>query len=263
MWTKIEIRRTNGRDSLPQNLIQVNYFFFATSILFSAMKKPGLFILVLLLLLFQNACRQKARQRLPDKKMQMAVDYKAIYESYRKSPADSVEQKLNAFLKKYPDNYAGRSFYAWVLFELGQADSSLAAYKQLIALAPQKAEGYAGVGAIYNTLNQNDSAENYLFHAIALRDSSPYTFLNLSVLYMKKNEPLKSFAFADSCLLKGDSVASICAGLSFVYQKQNEKAKSAQFYDRAVQLGLKDTASFNKVLSGEMKIEDYYRKNFD
>ena len=227
------------------------------------MKKPGLFILVLSFLLAQNACRQKARQRLPDKKMQMASEYKAIYESYRKLPADSVEQKLNAFLKKYPDNYAGRSFYAWILFELGQLDSSLDAYKQLIALAPQKAEGSAGAGAVYNTLNQNDSAENYLLRAISLRDSSPYTFLNLSVLYMKKNESLKSFAFADSCLLKGDSVASILAGLSFVYHKQNEKAKSALFYSRAVKSGLKDTASFNKVLNGEMKIEDYYRKNFD
>lgn len=227
------------------------------------MKKSVLFTVVLLFLLAQNACRQKARQRLPDKKLQMDMDYKAVYELYRKSPADSVAQKLNSFLKKYPDNYAGRSFYAWVLFELGRVDSSVEAYKQLIVLAPQKAEGYAGAGAIYNTLNQNDSAENYLLHAIALRDSSPYTFLNLSVLYMKKNEPLKSFAFADSCLLKGDSLASILAGLSFVYNKQNEKAKSALFYERAVKSGLKDTASFNKVLSGEMKIEDYYRKNFD
>lgn len=227
------------------------------------MKKAGLFIFVLLLLWVQFSCRQKARQRLPDRKMLMATEYKAIYESYRNLPADSVEKKLNVFLKKYPDSYAGRSFYAWVFFELGQVDSSLNAYKQLIVLAPQKAEGYAGAGAIYNTLNQNDSAENYLLHAVALRDSSPYTFLNLSVLYMKKNEPLKSFAFADSSLLKGDSIASICAGLSFVYHKQNEKAKSELYYNRAVQLGLKDTASFNKVLRGEMKIEDYYRKNFD
>ncbi len=227
------------------------------------MKQTVLFFFLFTFLMSENSCRQKARQRLPDKKVQMANEYKVIYESFRKIAADSVEQNLNAFLKKYPDNYAGRSFFAWILFELGHMDSSLNAYKQLIVLAPQKAEGYAGAGAVYNTLNQNDSAENYLLHAIALRDSSPYTFLNLSVLYMKKNEPFKSFAFADSCLLKGDSLPSVLAGLSFVYNKQNEKEKSNEFYQRAVLMGLSDTVSFLNVLRGEMKIEDYYRKNFD
>lgn len=227
------------------------------------MKQTVLFFFIFSFLMSENSCRQKARQRQPDQKLQVAKEYKSIYESYRNSPADSVRKKIESFLLKHPNNYSGRSFYAWFLFVVGKVDSSILEYKKSIVLLPQKAEGYAGAGAVYNTLNQNDSAENYLLLAIALRDSSPYTFLNLSMLYMKKNEPIKSFAFADSCLIKGDSLASICAGLSFVYQKQNEKAKSALFYNRAVHLGLKDTASFNKVLSGEMKIEDYYRKNFD
>lgn len=216
-----------------------------------------LFLLCFFCLLF--SCRQKARQRQPDKRLAGNNAYKTIYDSYQNTPLDSVELRMEDFLKKYPQHSLGWSLYGWVLFENNHPDLSLAAYKKTISFSPQNALGYAGAGAVYNTLNQNDSAENYLLKAIALNDSSAYTFLNLSLLYMKKNEREKSFAFADSSFARGDSLAPVCAGLSFVYHRQNEETKSREMEQRAIQFGLKDTALFNKVLSGEIKIEDYYR----
>jgi Tfp pilus assembly protein PilF len=190
------------------------------------------------------------------------TEYKLLYDAHQTTSLDSVKLRTEKFLHNYPDYLAGWNFYGWVLFELNQPDSAITAYKRAIQISTTDASGYAGAGAVYNTLNQNDSAETYLLKAVELHDSSAYTFLNLSMLYMKKNERAKSYAYADSSFLRGDSLAAVCAGLSFVYHQQNEEIKSHKMYKRAMGLGLKDTTLFNKVLNGEIKIEDYYRNKY-
>ena len=225
------------------------------------MKKGGFALLLGVCLLMIFSCRHKARYREPDKKMQASIAYKNIYDSYQTISKDSVKLRMEQFLSNFPEHSSGWNLYGWLLFELNQPDSAVLAYKKAVELAPESASGYAGAGAIYNTMNQNESAEAYLLKAISLHDSSAYTFLNLSMLYMKKNESAKSFAYADSSFAHGDSLTAVCEGLSFIYHKQNEEKKSLKMYQQAVHLGLKDTALFNKVLSGAIKIEDYYRHN--
>ncbi len=168
---------------------------------------------------------------------------------------------LDSFLLVYPTDSRAWAFYGRVKYDMNLPEDALVAYRNSIRFESLFSEGYLGLGSVFNVLNNYDSAEFYLNKALLLNDSSAYTYLNLSMLKMKKGEKANSFSLADSAYFYEDSSAVICSGLSYVYAQQKARQKSAEMFERAVSLRLKDTATFSQVLQGTVKIEDYYRKN--
>jgi Tfp pilus assembly protein PilF len=187
--------------------------------------------------------------------------YRDIYRAYNKIPLDSTNIQLKNYLARFPENTDAWAFYGNTLFRLGQDKDAALAYHKAIDGDNEKGIYYSGLGTVLNAENELDSSEKYLLKALALKDSSPYTTLNLSMLYLKQNNKEKSLAFADSTLHRAPSSAAVLAGLSFVYFALNEPQTGNEKYSLAVQNGLKDTAAFTNVLNGKMKIEDYYRIN--
>lgn len=189
-------------------------------------------------------------------------NYSQIYNSLQTASYDSTQHKLNQYLSEFPENadawmLAGNLAYAQPNYPL--ADTC---YRRAIALQPGTAVFYSALGALFNTQQLPDSAEKYLLKAISLNDSSAYTYLNASLLYLKKQNKPKSLAFADSALAKQPSSPVICSGLSFVFYQWEEPAKGQKLFDEAVNLGLKDTLAFKDVLNGKAALQDYYQKNY-
>jgi len=187
--------------------------------------------------------------------------YRDIYRNYNKIPLDSTNRQLRDYLAEFPENSDAWAFYGYTWFRLDSDAQAVMAYRRAIAGDDQKAAYYAGLGTAFNVQNKLDSAEECLLKALALRDSSPYTTLNLSMLYLKRNDREGSLAFADSTFLRDRSSPLILAGLSFVYFALNQPEQGTEKYSLAVKNGLKDTTSFKDVLNGKMKIENYYRLN--
>jgi len=187
--------------------------------------------------------------------------YNEIYNQWDKVPADSTQQKLDAYLQEFPENADAQMLAGNLAYWRADYEKAIAHNRAAIALQPGQAVYYSALGTVYNVQNKIDSAEKYLLKAVELKDSSLYTFLNISILYLKKQDKEKSFAFADSAYAKGSFSSAVCCGLSFVYHGWNDGEKSRDYFERAVAAGLKDTTAFKEVLAGKLKLEDFYRKN--
>ncbi len=185
--------------------------------------------------------------------------YNQIYSQWGKIALDSTQQKLEVYLQEFPENADAQMLAGNVAYALKQDQKAINYYRNAINYYPSRAIYYSALGSVFSSLNQIDSAEKYLQKAISLNDSSAYTFLNASLLYLKKKEREKSLAFADTAFAAGNSSPIICSGLSFVFKGWNDEVRSREFYTRAVDLGLKDTLALQQLLAGEIKPEDYYR----
>ena len=228
-----------------------------------AMKNLSLQSLIVLicLLLAASSCKQRKPAAKPTKEQLHYLDYRKIFSAYKSAPLYYSKEMLDSFLLVYPTDSRAWAFYGRVKYDMNLPEEALVAYRNSIRFDSLFSEGYLGLGSVFNVLNNYDSAEFYLNKALLLNDSSAYTYLNLSMLKMKKGEKANSFSLADSAYLYEDSSAVICSGLSYVYAQQKARQKSAEMFERAVSLRLKDTATFSQVLQGTVKIEDYYRKN--
>lgn len=187
--------------------------------------------------------------------------YRDIYRAYTNIPVDSTNRQLETYLKEFPENANAWAFYGNTCFRLGKDSEATLAYQKAIQVDDGKAYYYSALGTVFNAGNELDSAEKYLLKALALNDSSPFTFLNLSMLYLKRHDRGKSIAFADSSFFRNRSAPLILAGLSYIYFALSEPEKGNEMYGLAKQNGLKDTTRFDQVLRGEVKIDDYYRIN--
>lgn len=206
-------------------------------------------------------CKSKPAKPKPDKVRQQYQKYYRIFKDYRTVPLDSTIGQIDSFLLVFPEDARAWAFYGRLMYDADSAQKSIAAYKNAIRFNPRFSEGYAGVGSVYHVLNQADSAEYYLQKAVDLKDSSAYTFLNLSMLCQLTGKNEKCNEYADKAFMYGDSSAAVCTGLSYVYNQQKNKDRSEQMYARAVQLGLTDTLGFKEVLEGKTPIQTFFRNN--
>lgn len=188
--------------------------------------------------------------------------YNEIYTQFGKLPADSIQQRLSVYLQEFPENADAQMLAGNIAYELGAYDSAVLRYKSAVSLHPQQAVYSSALGTVYLAQNQTDSAEKYLLKALTLKDSLPSTLLNASILYSKKEDWAKSSAYAQAVANTPNLSPDIYCGLSFVYNEWIDKEKSRQFYEKAVTLGLKDTVAFKQVLNGTIKLEDFYRQNY-
>ena len=186
--------------------------------------------------------------------------YNEIYNQWGKESADSTQQKLDVYLQEFPENADAQMLAGNLAYWHADYEKAIAHNRAAIALQPGQAVYYSALGTVYNVQDKIDSAEKYLLKAVALKDSSLYTFLNVSIVYLKKDDKEKSFAFADSAYAIGSFSPDVCSGLSFVYDRWNEETRSRQLFEHAIAVGLKDTSAFKDVLAGKLKLEDFYRK---
>jgi Tfp pilus assembly protein PilF len=207
-----------------------------------------------------SACKQKVKSE-SDKQYDQYVAYEKIYSGYGKVPSDTTKLHIEQYLNSFPQDARAWSLLARLLYDRKEINEAIAAYRKTIAINPRYTVGYAGLGSIFNQQEMNDSAAYYLNKAVALHDSSAYTFLNLALLNMKTNHKAEALAFVDSTILTGDSSAAVFAGLSFVNHQLGEPEASAMLLQLAKELGLKDTLLFNEVLKGTVRIDSFYRKN--
>ena len=207
-------------------------------------------------------CRNIASPSTDPKENTYFRVYNEIYNEWGKFPVDSTKQKLEAYLQEFPENADAQLLAGNINYCKGDYEKAILSYRKAVAIHPNQAIYCSALGTAYMVENKTDSAEKYLLKAIALKDSSLYTYLNTSVLYLKKLDKPKSLAFADSAYAKGNSLPVICSGLSFAFSQWNEKEKSRELLNRAITLGLKDTLAFNEVLAGKTKLEDYYRTHY-
>lgn len=220
-----------------------------------------LFFICLFAVVTIEGCGQKGGKPKMDKGKQQYVKYRQIFKEYSKVPLDSTIQRIDSFLLAFPQDARAWAFYGRVMYDAGKPEKSVVYYKNAIQFNPRFSEGYAGAGSVYYVLNQNDSAEYYLYKAEALNDSSAYTFLNLSMLCQLNGKSEKCKEYADKAYLYGDSSAAVCSGLSYVFSRQKDKTRSADMYKRAVQMGLTDTVGLNEVLQGKTPIQTFFRNN--
>lgn len=216
--------------------------------------------LILFCIFSISSCKPKVKSG-SDKKYELYSQYDEIFRTYGRVPLDSTEAKLNVLLAAFPEDARAWSFYARIMYDKGNYTQAIDAYRKTITYNPRFTMGYAGLGSLYNQLDQNDSALYYLEKAVELKDSSAYTFLNLSMLNLKTNNKERALAFIDSTIFTGDSSAAVYAGLSFVQHKLGNKAESDLLLQIAKENGLTDTASFDDVLAGKIRIDSFYKKN--
>jgi tetratricopeptide (TPR) repeat protein len=189
-------------------------------------------------------------------------EYARIYNKLGRQPDDSTRLELDQYLKQFAENADARMLAGTLAYNRADYPAALGHYRAALALQPAKSVYYSALGAAFNTLNQADSASYYLHKAIALGDTSGFTWLNISILNLKTHNKSLSLAAADSALAKQPNSPVICSGLSYVYLQWADTTQCHTMLNRAISLGLADTASFNKVLAGLLPLEHYYQKNY-
>ncbi len=228
---------------------------------FSARMKNHILLLVAALALLTACNNGKNNEAKNDKEYEKYLEYKDIFNAYGTVPADTTRVKLEDFLQHFPENAPAWVFYARVMYDANNLPKSLQAYRNAIEKNPRYSAGYSGLGTLYRIMGQTDSAQYYLERAFTLKDSSAFTYVNLSAVYLLQNKNPLSLTYADTALLKADSSAAIVSGVSFIYAKAGKPQTSDSLFRLALSMGLRDSAGFCKVLSGETKLEDYYRNN--
>lgn len=118
--------------------------------------------------------------------------YNEIYNQWGKESADSTQQKLDVYLQEFPENADAQMLAGNLAYWHADYEKAIAHNRAAIALQPGQAVYYSALGTVYNVQNKIDSAEKYLLKAVALKDSSLYTFLNVSIVYLKKDDKEKA-----------------------------------------------------------------------
>ena len=193
------------------------------------------FCIICFMLFFMGCKNERAPSTDPIENRYYSV-YHQIYAQRDKISLDSTQQKLDAYLQEFPENSDAQMLAGNVAYSLKKDEKAINYYRNAISYQPNKAIYYSALGTVFTALGKVDSTEKYLTKAISLNDSSAYTFLNASLLYLRKNDKEKSLAFAESAFAAQNSSAIIYSGLSFVYKGWNNEAKSQELFTRAVGL---------------------------
>ncbi|HRG89217.1 MAG TPA: tetratricopeptide repeat protein [Chitinophagales bacterium] len=189
-------------------------------------------------------------------------EYALIYNKLGHQPDDSTSYQLDQYLQEFAENADAQMLAGTLAYNRGDYQAAVSRYRTAINLQPAKSTFHSALGAAFNTLNQSDSANFYLQKAIALGDTSGFTWLNISILNLKRQSKALSLAAADSALAKQPNSPVICSGLSYVYLQWADTTQSKAMLGKAVSLGLADTAAFNNVLAGLLPLQHYYQKNY-
>lgn len=209
------------------------------------------------------ACNQNAANTSADPAQNRFYnEYARIYNKLGHQPDDSTRVELDQYLNQFAENADAQMLAGTLAYNHTDYTTALSHYRAAVALQPAKGIYYSALGAAYNTLNQTDSAGYYLKKAVALGDTSGFTWLNISILNLKMQNKVLSLAAADSALAKQPNSPVICSGISYVYLQWADTFQSNALINRAIGLGLADTASFNKVLAGLLPLHQYYQKNY-
>ena len=220
------------------------------------------YFLLFLMILSALGCQNNSSISTDPQQNRYYRIYNEIYNDWSKIPIDSTRQQLDTYLREFPENADAQMMAGNVAFSLAEDEKAIDYYRNAISIQTNRSIFYSALGNIYCIQNRIDSAEKYLTKAFAMHDSSAYTYMIASMLYLKKNEKERCLALADSAFKRGNSMPAICSGLSFIFFRLQLEGKSKELFDRAVLLGLKDTSSFKETLVGKLKLEDYYRKNY-
>lgn len=225
------------------------------------MKKGlGFGLLVAAMLVLASSCQNKNAASTDPAQNRYYSDYQTIYSGYGKIPAASTAQQLENYLNEFPENAEAWMLQGNIFYEAAHYPAAILSYRKALQLQPENAIFNSALGAVYTVQNNTDSAEKYLLKAVAVNDSSASAFLNLSLVYMKKQMPEKCFAFADSAYTKANSSVDVCAGLSFIYHQMQEEKRSSEMFQRTLALGLKDTIALRQLLEQKIRLEDFYRR---
>lgn len=189
-------------------------------------------------------------------------EYANIYNKLGHQPDDSTSYQLDRYLQEFAENADAQMLAGTLAYNRSDYTAAVSRYRIAINLQPTKSTYYSALGAAYNTLNQSDSAQFYLQKAIALGDTSGFTWLNISILNLKKQHKALSLAAADSAFARQPNSPVVCSGLSYIYLQWADTSQSKAMLGKAINLGLADTAAFNNVLSGLVPLQHYYQKNY-
>ena len=161
------------------------------------------------------------------------LDYVRVLIDRQKYP--QAREEIGALLRLEPGNRDYLSLYAAACAGLGDHETAIALYRQLLAASPKSADLHVSLGHSLKTVGrQKEAAESYQMAAAARPSFGDawWSLANLKTYRFSQNEIARMRAEEAAAATHPVDRYHLCFALGKAFEDRNEHAESWQFYER-------------------------------
>jgi tetratricopeptide (TPR) repeat protein len=134
------------------------------------------------------------------------------------------------------DEYQGRMSLGYILRLRGDLDESIAEFQKVIALAPDSADGYGGLGYTYLKAQRFPECEDAMRKYIEHADESPYAYEGLGDCFRNQDRHQEAISAYSKAVALDPYAWSARWELARMLQKTDDKTGAATHCERLVEL---------------------------
>ena len=161
------------------------------------------------------------------------LDYVRVLIDRQKYPR--AREEIDTLLRLEPGNRDYLSLYAAACAGLGEHETAIALYRQLLAASPASADLHVSLGHCLKTVGrQKEATESYLMAAAARPSFGDawWSLANLKTYRFSENEIAHMLAAEAAPATHPVDRYHLCFALGKAFEDRNEYAESWQFYER-------------------------------
>jgi tetratricopeptide (TPR) repeat protein len=153
--------------------------------------------------------------------------------SYNNGDRAQAVNYFLAALKTDPKNMRYKHDLAELSLECKRYPEALKYYREILEQQPGSVEAMNGLGILYGTIGQQDSAEAAFSHAIRIDPTFLPPYENLARLYLKTNRIEQAIALLEKCITVAPNSASLHRSVGKLYEKIGDRDRAKVYFEKA------------------------------
>ena len=178
----------------------------------------------------------------------------AINKLYERGDNQQAQQRIDAYLVKYPKSSQGHRLKGWIEFTLEHDALARTAFERAIELNPKEDNAHVGLGALARRQNDFVLARKHYQRAIAMEPKNPEALASLVVVELKTKNYPGAVQVGERARTLDPENPVVLANLSVAYHYVGDEKKRDQLFSLAKQKGYTKGDRLEKLFSGELEL---------
>lgn len=162
--------------------------------------------------------------------------------------------RIEKFLKKYPNDTAGRMLKAWTLLKLDRMDEAKSIIDDVLAKNHEYSDALVALGVYYRKLGENDKALEFYEKALSIDPNDPYAQSSIVTIALLNCQVKKAVHYGELSLKNEANDAVMNANLAVAYHFDKQLEKRDEYTEKARELNYPSMDALIQIYSGELLI---------
>ncbi|MDB2501996.1 tetratricopeptide repeat protein [Paracoccaceae bacterium] len=209
---------------------------------------------------------KKARQGLAHFQNPSPKTLNQLTDLYNKGKLRELIKKLEVLIKTYPDAFVVWSMMGTASAQIGELEQALHAFRKVILLKPDYAEGHYNLGNALQLIGEKEEAIKEYYKVISLNSNYAQAYNNLGLIIQNQGKLEEAVEIYNKALAVKPNYAEVHNNKGVVFQNQGKFEEALDCYNKALAIKPNFAEAFNnlgKTLKDQSKLEEAreaYRK---